>query len=92
MSAMLAYASGVEPVFCGKPERFFFLELCRRVGAEPARCVLVGDNLESDIAGARGVGMKTVLVLTGVSSREEARRLPATLRPDWVAAGLPELL
>jgi 4-nitrophenyl phosphatase len=91
MSAMLAYASSVTPVFCGKPERFFFLELCSRLGTDPARCVLVGDNLESDIAGAKGVGMKTVLVLTGVSSREDAARMPAASRPDWVAAGLPEL-
>jgi HAD superfamily hydrolase (TIGR01450 family) len=92
MSAMLAYASGVTPVFCGKPERFFFHELCRRLGAEPSRCVLVGDNLESDIAGAKGVGMKTVLVLTGVSNRQDAERLPPSLRPDWIAAGLTELL
>src|SRR5688572_27735314 len=92
MCAMLAYASNVRPVFCGKPERFFFLELCRRLGAEPGRCVLVGDNLESDIAGAKGVGMKAALVLTGVSSRDDAARLPPESRPDWVAPGLAELL
>jgi HAD superfamily hydrolase (TIGR01450 family) len=92
MSAMLAYAAGVKPVFCGKPERFFFLELCRRLGAEPSRCVLVGDNLESDIAGARGVGMRCILVLTGVASREDVAHLPADLRPDWVVPGLPDLL
>jgi HAD superfamily hydrolase (TIGR01450 family) len=92
MSAMLAYAAGLTPVFCGKPERFFFLELCRRLGADPTRCVLVGDNLESDIAGAKGVGMKTVLVLTGVASRDDAARLPHVQRPDWVVPGLPDLL
>jgi ribonucleotide monophosphatase NagD (HAD superfamily) len=92
MSTMLAYAANVKPVFCGKPERFFFLELCRRLGAEPSRCVLVGDNLESDIAGAKSVGMKAVLVLTGVSGREDVARLPPELRPDWVAAGLPDFL
>jgi glycerol-1-phosphatase len=54
--------------------------------------VLVGDNLESDIAGAKSVGMKAVLVLTGVSGRDDAARLPAGLRPDWVAAGLPDFL
>ena len=92
MAAMMSYASGVTPVFCGKPERFFFLELCRRLGVEPSRCVLVGDNLESDIAGAKGVGMKTVLVLTGVAGARDVERLPPEMRPDWVAAGLPELL
>jgi 4-nitrophenyl phosphatase len=92
MSAMMAYAANIRPVFTGKPEAFFFRELCRRLGSDPRRCVLLGDNLESDIAGARGVGMKTVLLLTGVTSREDAARAPDRLRPDWVSAGLPELL
>jgi 4-nitrophenyl phosphatase len=91
MSAMLAYAANVTPVYCGKPERFFFEELCRRLGVAPSRAVLVGDNLESDIAGAKGVGMTAVLVLTGVATREDVARVPAALRPDLVVAGLPEL-
>lgn len=91
MSAMMAYAANVTPVFTGKPERFFFEELCRRLGVAPGRCVLVGDNLESDIAGAKGVGMRGVLVLTGVATRDDVARLPAGLRPDWVVPGLREL-
>jgi len=91
MGAMMAYAANVTPVYTGKPERFFFEELCRRLGVEPPRCVLVGDNLESDIAGAKGVGMRTVLVLTGVATRDDVGRLPADLRPDWVVEGLPDL-
>jgi HAD superfamily hydrolase (TIGR01450 family) len=92
MGAMMAYAANVTPVYTGKPERFFFEELCRRLGVAPSRCVLVGDNLESDIAGARGVGMRCVLVLTGVASREDVARAPADLRPDWVVQGLPDLV
>jgi ribonucleotide monophosphatase NagD (HAD superfamily) len=92
MSAMMAYAANVTPVFTGKPERFFFEELCRRLGVSPRRCVLVGDNLESDIAGAKGVGMKAVLVLTGVATEADVERAPAELRPDWVVPGLPELM
>ena len=91
MSAMMAYAAGATPVFTGKPERFFFEELCRRLGVAPGRCVLVGDNLESDIAGAKGVGMRGVLVLTGVASEADVARLPAALRPDWVVPGLTDL-
>jgi ribonucleotide monophosphatase NagD (HAD superfamily) len=88
----MAYAANVTPVYTGKPERFFFEELCRRLGVAPARCVLFGDNLESDIAGAKGVGMRAALVLTGVATRDDASRLPAAMRPDWVVAGLPELI
>jgi 4-nitrophenyl phosphatase len=92
MAAMMAYAANVTPVYTGKPERFFFEELCRRLGVAPSRCVLAGDNLESDIAGAKGVGMRCVLVLTGVATRDDVARLPAEMRPDWVVQGLPDLL
>jgi 4-nitrophenyl phosphatase len=62
-TAMFAYAANVKPIFSGKPEPLFFNELCRRLGVRPERCVLIGDNLESDIAGAKGVGMHTILTL-----------------------------
>jgi NagD protein len=88
MCAMLSYASGATPAFCGKPEAFFFGELCRRLGVNPERAVLIGDNLESDIAGAKGVGMTAGLVLTGVSTRADVNRLPANLMPDFVLESL----
>jgi ribonucleotide monophosphatase NagD (HAD superfamily) len=88
LSAMLAYAANTTPVFCGKPERLFFQELCHRLDAQPERCVLFGDNLESDIAGAKGVGMKTVLILTGVCHLEDVSKLSEIERPDWVIADL----
>ncbi|HET6250457.1 MAG TPA: HAD-IIA family hydrolase [Tepidisphaeraceae bacterium] len=91
MAAMLSYAAGVPPIFCGKPEKLFFDELCHRVGVKPERCVLIGDNLESDIAGAKGVGMKTILTLTGVATREDAMKLEQAKRPDWVIEDLNEL-
>jgi 4-nitrophenyl phosphatase len=91
MSAMLAYAANVRPVFCGKPEDFFFCELCRRLGVEPRRSILIGDNLESDIAGAKGVGMRTILTLSGVATRHDVQRLAEGMRPDWVIGDLREL-
>ena len=90
MSAMMAYAANVTPVFTGKPERFFFEELCRRLGVAPRRCVLVGDNLESDIAGAKGVGMATILTLSGITQRGHLAR--AAQQPDAVIENLTDLL
>jgi len=88
---LLGYAANVEPVYCGKPEEKFFLELCRKLGVEPGRCVLIGDNLESDVAGGKRVGMKTVLTLTGVARREDVEKLPEAKRPDVVVGDLREL-
>ena len=90
LAAMLGYAATVTPEFAGKPEAVFFRTLCERLGVGPSRCVLVGDNLESDVAGGRGVGMATVLVLGGVSSRADAER--GAVRPDAVVESLEEFL
>jgi HAD superfamily hydrolase (TIGR01450 family) len=91
LTAMLAYAADVTPVFTGKPERVFFEELCRRLGVVCERCLLIGDNLESDIAGGKAVGMRTVLVLTGVTRREDLEAVPAQRRPDAVIGDLREV-
>ena len=89
LTMMLAYAAKVTPVFTGKPEAIFFHELCARLGVEAARCVLIGDNLESDIAGGNGVGMKTVLTLTGVARREDVEEV--AIRPDEIIGDLREV-
>lgn len=91
LTQMLAYASGVAPTFCGKPDALFFRELCARLGVAPGRCLLVGDNLESDVAGAKGVGMASALVLTGVATRADVARLPEVRRPEFVIEDLTAL-
>jgi 4-nitrophenyl phosphatase len=91
LTHMMAYAAGVTPVFTGKPERIFFEELCRRLGVRPQRCVLVGDNIESDIAGARQFGMATILTLTGVTRADDVPNIPAQLKPDLVVEDLTRL-
>ena len=89
--AYLGYAADVAPFFCGKPERAFFAKLCEKLDADPARCLLIGDNLESDIAGAKALGMKTVLTLTGVTTGAMARDASPSHRADWVVPDLTVL-
>lgn len=90
LSAMFAYAANVSATFCGKPEAIFFTELCRRLNVSPQRCVLVGDNLESDIAGGQKVGMATILTLSGIATRADLAS--ATQKPDAVINDLADLL
>lgn len=92
MTAMLAYAADTKPTFCGKPEEVFFRELCTRLGVAPERCILLGDNLDSDIAGARRVGMSSALMLTGITSRAEAARAGHERRPDFVVESMTNLI
>jgi 4-nitrophenyl phosphatase len=91
-AAMLGYAANVTPFFCGKPERIFFTELCERLKVDPSRCVLIGDNIESDVLGAKNVGMSSVLTLSGVTRRRDLQALSASMQPDVVVEDLTELL
>ncbi len=91
LSVMLGYASGSEPVFCGKPQPVFFSNLCQRLGVEPGDCVLIGDNQEADIMGAKRMGMSTILTLTGVTRRRDLLALPAESQPDRIVDDLSEV-
>jgi ribonucleotide monophosphatase NagD (HAD superfamily) len=92
MTSMLCYATNTKPVYCGKPEEFFFRELCHRLNVAPADCLLIGDNLESDIGGAKRLGMRTILVLTGVTRKSDALGAPPDKTADRVINDLTELL
>jgi ribonucleotide monophosphatase NagD (HAD superfamily) len=91
MTEMLAYAAGVSPVYTGKPEAIFFQELCEKLKVNPAECILIGDNLESDIAGAVRLKMATILTLTGVSQRSDLERIASDFHPGRIVNDLREL-
>jgi HAD superfamily hydrolase (TIGR01450 family) len=88
---MMAYAGTAAPTFCGKPEEVFFRRLCARLGVAPAGCLLIGDNFESDIFGAKNLDMHTVLTLTGVTRRRDLLKVDPEYRPEMVIEDLTEL-
>jgi HAD superfamily hydrolase (TIGR01450 family) len=59
--AAVSAAAGVTPIVVGKPEPPLFRIALRRLGLAPKQAAMVGDSVESDIAGGRGAGMHTVL-------------------------------
>jgi len=79
-------ATGAEPVIAGKPERPLFDETLRRIAAE--RPLMVGDRLDTDIDGAIGAGIPSLVVLTGVSTLAEMFSLAPPRRPDFIAYDL----
>ena len=81
--------AGVEPVVAGKPERPLLDETVRRMGGE--RPLMVGDRLDTDIAGAHRVGVDSLLVLTGVSGLEELVAATPDERPTYVGLDLRAL-
>lgn len=91
LCAMLGYAANCTPYLSGKPQPVFFQNLCKKLGVEPSRCVLIGDNLETDIKGARQQGMMTILPLTGITNRKHLEALAPQDRPQLVIKDLTEL-
>ncbi|MEU4805902.1 HAD-IIA family hydrolase [Actinosynnema sp. NPDC023587] len=87
--AALTTATGAEPLVAGKPATPLLEQAAKSLGAQ--RPLVVGDRLDTDILGAVNAGLDSLLVLTGVSTEAEAAKLPARLRPTYVAADLSVL-
>lgn len=87
--ALLQGATGANPVIIGKPEAFLFRHALQRLGTNAEATVAIGDRLETDILGGQRAGLRTLLVLTGVTSELALAESP--IRPTWVFAGLPEI-
>jgi HAD superfamily hydrolase (TIGR01458 family) len=86
--AALEYACGRTARLLGKPAPAFFLEAIHSLELPPAEVVMIGDDAESDIAGAMALGCRGILVRTGkYRPGDEARITPA---PDAVVANLTE--
>ncbi len=63
--AAIEYATGVTAVVAGKPSAHFFGAAARSLGLSAADLVVVGDDVRTDVKGARAVGARGVLVRTG---------------------------
>lgn len=87
--AALTAASGVKPTIIGKPFPSLFQMALLKMGIPKARVASLGDRLETDILGARKVGIHSILVLTGISSRKELRH--SKIKPTLVVEDLPSL-
>ncbi len=87
--AALQTATGVAPIVIGKPEPTMYQQALRRLGSDPALTVGIGDRLETDILGAVRAGLPSVLVLSGVSRREDLDTV--AYRPTWVKADIQEI-
>ena len=87
--AALEAATDVEPLIVGKPQRPMFEMALARLNTAPEHTLMVGDRLETDILGAQGVGIRTALVLTGITTPEHAQT--ASIQADGVFASLAAL-
>jgi len=87
--AALEAATGVSPVVVGKPEPEMFRQALALLGLPAAATAVVGDRIETDLAGAKRLGLKSILVLSGVTTTRILAE--SGFAPDAVFPDLPEL-
>ncbi|HXF86280.1 MAG TPA: HAD-IIA family hydrolase [Anaerolineales bacterium] len=88
--SVITTATGVQPIVAGKPFPYLMELALERLGTRKEETLVVGDRLETDIAAGQAVGCPTALVLSGVSTREEAEKWKPA--PDIIAGSLSELI
>jgi 4-nitrophenyl phosphatase len=87
--AAIQAATGVAPIIIGKPEPIMYQLAMTRLGVAPAETAAIGDRLETDILGAVRARIRSVFVLSGVSSREQLAGLD--YQPTWVMQDIREV-
>lgn len=89
--APIEVASGVRGITIGKPEPGVWQRILEFAGVAPAEALMTGDRADTDIQGAKAVGLHTVLVLTGVTTAERVPQLPEAMQPEFVLPDLTSL-
>ncbi len=91
IAAALEATTGVTPLSIGKPEPHLLELAAEAVGRSASDAIMIGDGIGTDLAAATAVGARCVLMLTGVTTRDEVDALPVDERPTAVAADASEL-
>jgi 4-nitrophenyl phosphatase len=88
--AAIEAATDIQPVILGKPYPHLLELSVERLNLPQDQILLVGDRLETDIAGGQNAGLKTALVLTGVSTLQDVDKWYP--KPDIITPSLDSLL
>jgi 4-nitrophenyl phosphatase len=89
MVAALMASSGRTPTVMGKPEPHLFRLALQRLHLPASWVASLGDRLDTDMAGARAIGLQTILVLSGFTRQEDLAT--SALEPDLVCQDIAEL-
>lgn len=84
--AALHAATGRTPTVIGKPEPIMYQQALALLGSTPENTIAIGDRLDTDILGAVRTGMRSLMVLTGTSKREDLQNID--FAPTWIMQDL----
>jgi 5'-nucleotidase len=89
VAALISKATGVEPYYVGKPNPLMMRSALNALDAHSETTAMIGDRMDTDVVSGLEAGLETILVLTGVSTRESAERFP--FRPSRILESVAEL-
>jgi NagD protein len=90
VAALIERASGVAAFFVGKPNPLMLRLALNSIGAHSESTVMVGDRMDTDVIGGVQSGLETVLVLSGVTRREDVARFP--YQPTCVVDSVADII
>src|SRR3989440_2666640 len=76
VAALVSHATGVDPYFVGKPNPLMMRSALNTLDAHSETTAMVGDRMDTDIVSGLEAGLEGILVLTGVTTRDQAERYP----------------
>jgi NagD protein len=76
VAALISRATEVDPYFVGKPNPLMMRSALNAIDAHSETAAMVGDRMDTDVKSGIEAGMETILVLSGVTTREDAERHP----------------
>lgn len=71
LTSVLTVSTGVKPIFIGKPESIIMDQALQVLGTKKEETLMIGDNYDTDISAGIDAGLDTLLVHTGVTSKEK---------------------
>ncbi|MFI6318601.1 HAD-IIA family hydrolase [Nonomuraea sp. NPDC050556] len=90
VAAMISKASGVEPYFVGKPNPMMMRRALNAIEGHSETTAMIGDRMDTDVVSGMEAGLYTILVLTGVTQRDQIDRYP--YRPSLVVDSVADLI
>jgi NagD protein len=90
VAALISSATGIMPYFIGKPNPLIMRTALRTIDAHSEESVMVGDRMDTDIIVGTEGGLETILVLSGVTRREDVERYP--YRPTHIVDSVADIV
>ncbi|RCK69541.1 HAD family hydrolase [Desertihabitans brevis] len=90
VAALITRATRIEPYYVGKPNPLMMRSSLNRIDAHSETTIMVGDRMDTDIVSGLEAGLRTALVLTGSTRREDVRQFP--YRPTWIVDSIADLV